>query len=85
MYSCDIWQIITKNLKTQKLNYIVLQCVMHGGCLQIHILFWCTLLGMNMSMSSKEWLAEGVGVVKSEEYDDKGKLFSKSVLTKFED
>ena len=42
-------------------------------------------MGMNMSMSSKEWLAEGVGVVKSEEYDDKGKLISKSVLTKFED
>jgi len=42
-------------------------------------------MGMNMKMTSKEWLAENVGVVKSEEYDDKGKLLSKSVLTKFED
>ena len=42
-------------------------------------------LGMKMKMSSKEWLAKGVGVVKTEEYDDKGKLLSKSVLTKFED
>jgi len=42
-------------------------------------------MGMNIKMTSKEWLAEGVGVVKSEEYDDKGKLLSKSVLTKFED
>ena len=42
-------------------------------------------LGMKMKMSSKEWLSKGVGVVKTEEYDDNGKLLSKSVLTKFED
>ena len=42
-------------------------------------------MGMKMKMTSKEWLSKGVGVVKSEEYDDKGKLLSKSILTKFED
>jgi hypothetical protein len=30
------------------------------------------------------WLAEGVGVVKSESYDKKGKLMGSSQLTKFE-
>lgn len=42
-------------------------------------------MGMKMKMTSKEWLSKGVGVVKSEEYDDKGKMLSKSILTKFED
>lgn len=41
-------------------------------------------MGMNRTMSSKQWLAEGVGMVKSEEYDKKGNLVSKSILTKFE-
>ncbi len=41
-------------------------------------------MGMNRTISSKQWLAEGVGMVKSEEYDKKGNLVSKSILTKFE-
>ncbi len=42
------------------------------------------VLGKNSIMSSKKWLAEGVGLVKSEEYDKKGNLMSKSILTKFD-
>lgn len=41
-------------------------------------------MGANRTISSKQWLAEGIGVVKSEDYDKKGKIMSKSVLTKFE-
>lgn len=41
-------------------------------------------MGMNTIVRSKQWLSEGVGVVKSEEYDKKGNLMSKSILTKFE-
>ena len=42
-------------------------------------------MGIKKSMHSKQWLSEGVGVVKTEDYDDSGKLISKSILTKFED
>ena len=42
-------------------------------------------MGIKKSMRSKQWLSEGVGVVKSEDYDESGDLISKSVLTKFED
>ena len=41
-------------------------------------------MGMTQKVNSKQWLAEGVGPVKSEEYDEKGKLNSKSLLTKLE-
>jgi hypothetical protein len=34
--------------------------------------------------SSKEWYAEGVGLVKSEIYNKKGKLMGYSELTSFE-
>ncbi len=36
-----------------------------------------------MKRSSKQWLAEGIGVVKSEEYDKNGKLDGSSVLSAF--
>jgi hypothetical protein len=42
-------------------------------------------MGMKMKMTSKEWLSKEVGIIKSEEYDNKGKLLSKNILTKFED
>lgn len=41
-------------------------------------------MGRSTTMSSKQWLAEGVGMVKSEEYDQKGNLISKSILTKLQ-
>ncbi len=36
-----------------------------------------------MKSSSKQWIAEGVGMVKQESYDEKGKLTNKTLLTKF--
>lgn len=41
-------------------------------------------MGRSTTMTSKLWLAEGIGMVKNEEYDQKGKLISKSILTKLE-
>ncbi len=41
-------------------------------------------MGRVTTMTSKQWLAEGIGMVKSEEYDQKGNLVSKSILTKLE-
>ena len=45
-------------------------------------------LDMDMMMkiegSSKQWIAEGIGMVKQESYDDKGNLTAYSELTKFE-
>jgi len=39
---------------------------------------------MNMTTSATEWIAEGVGAVKTESYNKKGKLVSYSLLTDFE-
>jgi hypothetical protein len=39
---------------------------------------------MKKKFKSTAWYAKGVGMVKSENYDDKGKLESSTVLTKFE-
>ncbi len=39
---------------------------------------------MNIEGSSKQWIAEGVGMVKQESYDDNGNLSGYSELTKFE-
>lgn len=44
-----------------------------------------TKMGVKVSASSREWYAPGVGLVKQESYNKKGKLLSKSLLTKFED
>ena len=41
-------------------------------------------MGIKMTMSSKLWLSEGYGMVKQENYNNKGALIGKSVLTAFE-
>jgi hypothetical protein len=40
-------------------------------------------MGRKMLFKSTDWLAEGVGVIKTESYDDKGKLMSYSLLTSY--
>ena len=40
--------------------------------------------GIKISGSAKQWLAEGVGLVSQADYDKKGRITSKSVLTKLE-
>lgn len=40
-------------------------------------------MASNMKRGSKQWLAEGIGVVKSEDYNKKGKLDGVSILTSF--
>ena len=40
-------------------------------------------MGMKRTGTAKQWLSEGVGLVKQEDYNKKGKLVSKSVLTSF--
>ena len=42
-----------------------------------------TKMGMKISGKVKQWFAEDVGMVKSENYNKKGKLTGKSVLTAF--
>ncbi len=39
--------------------------------------------GINQTTQAKQWLAKGVGMVKQENYNKKGKVSSTSVLTKF--
>ena len=40
-------------------------------------------MGMKMNFKIKEWISEGVGVVKSESYNKNGKLMGYSELTSF--
>lgn len=40
---------------------------------------------INVKSTSTSWMSEGVGMVKSENYDDKGKLQSYTLLTKFDE
>ena len=40
-------------------------------------------MGMNRTGSAKQWIAEGVGMVKQEDYNRKGKVTSSSLLTAF--
>ena len=42
-------------------------------------------MGMKKSGSSKQWISEGVGMVKQEDYNAKGKETSSSMLTAFSD
>jgi co-chaperonin GroES (HSP10) len=42
-----------------------------------------TKMGIKISGTAKQWLAEGVGMVKQEDYNKKGKLMSWSELTAF--
>ena len=39
-------------------------------------------MGIKKRISSKQWISEGIGMVKSEDYNKKGKLISYSELTK---
>ena len=39
--------------------------------------------GMNQVSTGKQWIAEGVGMVKNEDYNKKGKVTGSSVLTAF--
>ncbi len=41
-------------------------------------------MGIKISGSAKQWLAEGVGMVSQVDYNKKGNIISKSMLTKFE-
>ena len=43
-----------------------------------------TKMGIKFSGTSKQWLATGVGMVQQFDYNKKGKMVSRSVLTKFE-
>ena len=40
-------------------------------------------MGMNRTGKAKQWLAKGVGMVKQEDYNKKGKITGTSVLTEF--
>jgi hypothetical protein len=40
-------------------------------------------MGMNQTNKGKQWISEGVGMVKQEDYDEKGKVTGSSLLTKF--
>lgn len=40
-------------------------------------------MGMNRTGKAKQWLAKGVGMVKQEDYNKKGKLTGSSLLTEF--
>jgi hypothetical protein len=40
-------------------------------------------MGMSQSNSGKQWISEGVGMVKQEDYNEKGKVTSSSLLTSF--
>ncbi len=57
-----------------------------AGTFECHVLSYDNefKMGLKRIGTSKQWLADGIGMVKSEEYNKKGKLMSKSVLTKFE-
>tara|TARA_R110002049_G_scaffold1130_4_gene8285 strand:+ start:4536 stop:5462 length:927 start_codon:yes stop_codon:yes gene_type:complete len=40
-------------------------------------------MGMNQTNSAKQWISEGVGMVKQEDYNKNGKITSSSMLTDF--
>ncbi|MFT5891771.1 MAG: hypothetical protein ACI9Y7_001878 [Dokdonia sp.] len=40
-------------------------------------------MGIGRTGSSKQWVAEGVGLVKQEDYNKKGKLTGSNMLTSF--
>jgi hypothetical protein len=40
-------------------------------------------MGISMETTSKQWIAKGVGMVKQEDYNKKGKISSSSMLTAF--
>ncbi len=56
-----------------------------AGTFDCYVITYTTELAMSMGVSqsstAKEWIAEGVGMVKHEDYDKKGKLTNSSLLT----
>ena len=44
---------------------------------------FATKMGIKVSGSAKQWLAKGIGMVKQEDYNKKGKMISWSQLTAF--
>jgi len=40
-------------------------------------------MGVSQQSTSKQWIAEKVGMVKSENYDKRGNITSRSLLSKF--
>jgi len=53
-------------------------------CLVLQATTESNVLGKKMSYTTNSWIAEGVGMVKQESFDDKGNLMNSSELTKFE-
>ena len=53
------------------------------NCLVLQTTTESNALGKKMSYTTKSWIAEGVGMVKQESYDDKGNMINYSDLTKF--
>lgn len=53
-------------------------------CLVLQSTTESNVLGKKMSYTTSSWIAEGVGMVKQESFDDKGNLMNSSELTKFE-
>jgi hypothetical protein len=56
-----------------------------AGTFECYVITSTTVMkmGTNMTRKSKQWISEGVGVVKMEDYDKKGKLESTGLLTAF--
>ena len=56
-----------------------------AGSFDCYIITYTTKMKMGLSRSSsaKQWIAKGVGLVKQEEYNKKGKLTSSGMLTKY--
>ena len=55
-----------------------------AGTFDCYVLTYSTQMkmGLKRTGSAKQWLAKGVGLVKQEEYNKKGKLISSGMLTK---
>ena len=57
-----------------------------AGTFECYVIFQNTVsegMAGSMKRSSKQWFAEGVGVVKTEDYDKKGNLDGSGILTSF--
>tara|TARA_R110001632_G_scaffold10202_6_gene38025 strand:+ start:3120 stop:3821 length:702 start_codon:yes stop_codon:yes gene_type:complete len=56
-----------------------------AGTFNCYVLTYTTQLkmGLKRTGSSKQWLAKGVGLVKQEDYNKKGKIMSSGMLTKY--
>ncbi len=57
-----------------------------AGTFNCYVITYTTefdMMGTNQTSNSKQWISEGVGMVKQEDYNDKGKMTNKSELTAF--